>query len=59
LRRRAENNPLFKSLDAALETHPLPPFAVLQRYLAPAGSLLLDDSTGLHYVSFALRREQQ
>lgn len=54
---QADRNPLFKALDAALDQHPLPPFEVLQRYLAPGGSMLVDDETGLHYTNFTLRRK--
>lgn len=53
----AENNQFFRTLNDALRDHPLPPFAVLARYLAPSGSLLTDDESGLHYVSFTLRRQ--
>jgi len=57
LRRGAEGNPFLKSLDAALEQNPLPPFAVLARYLAPSGMFMIDDETGLHYTAFSLRRK--
>lgn len=53
----AENNRFFRAVNDALRDHPLPPFAVLARYLAPSGSLLTDDDTGLHYTSFTLRRK--
>ena len=54
---RSESNGFFRSLHGALEEHPLPPFAVVQKYLAPGGGLLVDDETGLHYTGFTLRRE--
>jgi len=57
LRGQAEHNPFFKSLNSALEAHPLPPFEVIQRYFAPGGSAVLDDETGLHYTAFSLRRK--
>ena len=57
LKKRSESTPFFKPLNAALEAHPLPPFEVLQRYLAPGGTVIVDDETGLHYTSFALRRK--
>ncbi|MFH1266305.1 MAG: hypothetical protein ABIK89_11305 [Planctomycetota bacterium] len=57
LRQGTENNPFLKTLDTALEENPLPPFAVIQRYLAPGGAMLVDDETGLHYTSFSLRRK--
>ena len=56
LHRRGERNPLLRSLDSALEARPLPPFAVLEQYLAPAGALMIDDETGIHFTSFSLRR---
>ena len=57
LKRRAERNGFFKSLDSAMEQNPLPPFAVIEKYLAPQGALLVDDETGLHYTSFTLKRK--
>jgi len=57
LAQRAENNQLLRGVNSALQDHPLPPFSVLARYLAPGGSLLTDDESGLHYVSFTLRRK--
>ena len=57
IKKRAESTPFFKPLNAALEAHPLPPFEVLQRYLAPGGTVIVDDETGLHYTAFALRRK--
>jgi hypothetical protein len=57
LKGQAANNPVFRTLDDALSTHPLPPFAVLAKYLAPGGALLTSDETGFHYMAFSLRRE--
>lgn len=57
LRAVADNNGFFKALLAALEKHDLPPFSVISKYLAPGGGFLVDDETGLHYMSFSLRRE--
>jgi hypothetical protein len=57
LKAQAKNNPFFKTLNSALESHPLPPFEVLQRYLAPGGSVVVDDDTGLHHTGFSLRRK--
>ena len=54
---QAENNPFFKSLDTALKQNTLPPFEVLQRYLAPSGGMVIDDATGIHYTAFSLRRK--
>lgn len=57
LRRQGEDNPFLKSLGAALDEHPLPPFAVIEQYLAPSGAMVVDDETGLHYTAFSLRRQ--
>jgi len=57
MRNRGENNPLFRSVDQALEKNPLPPFAVIAKYLAPGGGLIVNDETGFHYTSFTLKRE--
>lgn len=59
LRRAAGRNPFARSLNTALEAHPLPPFAVLERYLAPQGTVLVDDASGLDYISFTLRPKTQ
>ncbi len=53
----AENNGVFRALSGALTNNPLPPFAVVARYLAPGGALVTDDETGIHYTAFTLRRE--
>ena len=58
LKGQSANNPVFKTLDDALTTNPLPPFAVLAKYLAPGGALLTSDETGFHYMAFSLRREE-
>ena len=55
LDRQGQNNPFFKSLNSTLQSHSLPPFAVLEQYLAPSGGLVLEDETGLHYIGFALK----
>jgi hypothetical protein len=57
LQRGAENNRYLKSLDQALKDNPLPPFAVLAKYLAPGGAMMVNDETGVHYSSFTLRRK--
>lgn len=58
LRQVAQENPFWKNVQTALEKNPLPPFEVLQQYLAPGGVMILDDETGLHYTAFTLRRGQ-
>lgn len=57
LGRLGQRQPVWGVVDQALKDHPLPPFEVLARYLAPGGGMLLSDQTGLHYLSFTLKRE--
>lgn len=57
LRQASDSNGFFKALLAGLDKRELPPFSVIAKYLAPAGGFLVDDETGLHYMSFSLRRE--
>lgn len=56
LRQISDNNGFFKALLAALEKHELPPFSVISKYLAPSGGFLVEDESGMHYMSFSLRR---
>ena len=57
LKNQGENNLFFRVLSESLEQNPLPPFAVIAKYLAPGGGLLTNDDTGFHWTSFTLRRE--
>ncbi len=57
LKQVADTNGFMKALLAALEKKDLPPFSVIAKYLAPSGGFLVDDETGLHLMSFDLRRE--
>ena len=57
LQRGAERNPFFKSVNSSLEKQPLPPFSAIQKYLAPGGSLVIDDATGIHLMNFTLKRK--
>jgi hypothetical protein len=57
LRQVASNNGFFKALLTALDNHKLPEFSVIAKYLAPSGGFLVEEETGLHYMSFSLRRE--
>ena len=59
LQRQSERNPFFKSVNSALEKHPLPPFSVIQKYLAPGGSMVVDDETGIHFMNFTLKRKAE
>jgi hypothetical protein len=54
---QAERNDFFKNVDKAMKDHPLPPFSVIQKFLAPGGGLLTSDETGIHYAAFQLRRK--
>lgn len=58
LAEQSEDNEYFARLNEALEKNPLPPFDVLKKYFAPAGSLIVDEETGWQYISFTLRREE-
>lgn len=53
----ARSNPFYKALNEALEKQELPPFAEISKYLAPLGGFLVAEDTGLHFTTFALRRE--
>ncbi|MEZ6100206.1 MAG: hypothetical protein R3E01_14655 [Pirellulaceae bacterium] len=59
LAERAERRPDSPAavLHKALEEHPLPPFAVIRRYVAPGGAVLVDDHLGWHYYAFGLKRQ--
>lgn len=57
LNARSGENEFFKTIDGALKEHPLPPFSVLQKYLAPGGGMVTSDETGFHYTAFALKRK--
>ncbi len=59
LSRGAENNRGLRYVDQALRDNPLPSFESLRKYMAPAGAVLIDDNTGLHYISFTLRRDSK
>ncbi len=57
LRTVSESNGFFKALLAGLEKRELPPFSVIAKYLAPSGGFLVDEETGMHYMTFSLRRD--
>lgn len=57
LANQAENNEFFRVLNDAVKKNPLPPFAVIAKYLAPSGAIITDDETGIHYMAFGLRRD--
>jgi len=45
------------TLDDMMQANKLPPFEVVAQYLAPAGSMMVNEETGLYYVRFGLRRK--
>ncbi len=57
LEEQAQSNPFFRALNDALKENPLPPFAELAKYLAPGGGIMFSDETGIHYTTFALKRD--
>jgi hypothetical protein len=54
---QAGKNRAFGALDQALRDNPLPPFEVIAEYMAPAGGMLVSDPTGIHYMTFGLKRQ--
>lgn len=57
LSRQADGNRFFKTINTALTDNPLPPFAVISKYLAPGGGMITSDETGFHYTGFTLKRK--
>ena len=55
---RSEENPLLGKMGKTLEENPLPDFEELQSYFAPSGAMVFEEETGLHYMTFTIRREQ-
>lgn len=53
----SDSNQALQALNNALRDNPLPPFAVIAKYLAPAGGMMVSDQSGLHYTTFGLKRE--
>lgn len=54
---RREENPFLTTLDEMLQQKKLPAFAVVAQYLAPGGSMIVNEETGLYHVGFGLRRK--
>ena len=54
----AETDPFVERLNKIVQDNPLPPFSVVSQFMAPAGALVTDDETGLHYMAFSIRRKQ-
>ena len=57
LSRQAESNRFFQVLDKALQDSPLPAFEEIAKYLSPSGAMTISDETGLHTISFTLKRK--
>jgi hypothetical protein len=57
LGQRKEDSRAAKALHDALNDNPLPPFSVVQKYLAPGGAVMVNDETGFHHTAFTLKRE--
>lgn len=57
IQQAAENRPVMRAINESLEAHELPAAEDLERYFAPSGGFIVDDQTGLHLISFSLRRE--
>ncbi|MFH1924229.1 MAG: hypothetical protein ABIP48_30615 [Planctomycetota bacterium] len=57
LSRQAERNTFSRALHSAVGGDSLPPFSVLENYLAPGGGLLTVDEEGIHYTGITLRRK--
>ncbi|MFZ5829639.1 MAG: hypothetical protein ACOY3P_06110 [Planctomycetota bacterium] len=49
-------NPFIRQLGQAVDKHPLPPFSVVEQYLAPTGALMINEDTGIYYLGFGLKR---
>lgn len=54
-----ENNQFFQNLNRNLQTNPPPDASVIGKYLAPAGTLLLDDENGIHLIEFSLKQSDE
>jgi hypothetical protein len=57
LAEQGSRNQFLGSVDQALKDHPLPPFSVLAEYMAPGGGMIVSDQTGIHYMTFTLKRQ--
>jgi hypothetical protein len=57
LRDRAGSNPFFTALNDGLSKNALPPWEAISKYLAPTGSMIVGDESGIHYMQFAIRRK--
>jgi hypothetical protein len=53
----AGDNPLFTALHRALDKNELPPFDVLAKYFSPTGTIVTNTETGIHWMEFAMKKE--
>ncbi len=58
VRDMSKGNPLFAALVKALDSHQLPPFEAIAKYMSPSGAFVTEEENGLHYTAFALQRAQ-
>lgn len=56
MRGMAKSNPFVTALLKALDSHQLPPFETLAKYLSPNGAYITEEENGLHYTAFGLKR---
>ena len=57
LENQREDNEFLAALADAMEEHPLPPFSELEKYFAPAASIVTNEETGIHFMSIGLQNE--
>jgi hypothetical protein len=57
LRNMGQNMAPLKALNQGLEKNPLPPWSAISRYIAPGGSMAVNDDSGIHYMQFSLKRK--
>ncbi|MGC3967667.1 MAG: hypothetical protein QM775_09930 [Pirellulales bacterium] len=53
-----EKNQFLNDVNQALVDRPPPPLEVMQQYYAPGGTIVVDEPTGVRYLSFVLKRDQ-
>ncbi len=56
VRDMSKGNPLFAALVKALDSHQLPPFEAIAKYMSPSGAFVTEEENGLHYTAFSLQR---
>jgi hypothetical protein len=54
LQNQREDNEFFRAIDDAIADHPLPPFSKLEKYMAPSGSIITNEETGIHLMGISL-----